>query len=79
MTQDMVGDVLTGKDKATISLLNEIVKLLYTKLASDFNGNKRPSAERIFNYASLTMSASPTFQNILKFSHFNRLIYLLGT
>ena len=75
----MVGDVLTGKDKATISLLNEIVKLLYTKLASDFNAKKRPPAERIFNYASLTMSASPTFRNILKCSHFNHLIYVLGT
>ena len=72
----MVVDILTGNDKATISLSRKsrIVKLLHAKSASDFDGTNSPSRKRIFKYASLAMSTSPS-----KLSHFDHLINVLAT
>ena len=51
-TQD-IGDVLTGKDKATIYVTTKsrVAKSLHTKSASDFDSTSSPQQERIYNYA----------------------------
>ena len=71
---------MTGKDKATISVTKKfrIAKLLHTNSASDFDGTNSYSQERIFNYASLAMSKSPAFSNILQLPHFDLSINFLS-
>ena len=56
-----------------------MAKQLHTKLASDFDGTYSPPWERTFNHASLAMSKSPAFSNILQLSYYHHLINLLAT
>ena len=78
-TQDV--DILTRKDEVTISFTtkSKIAKLLQTNSASDFDGTNSHSRKRIFNYASLALSTSPAFSNILQLLHFYCLIKFLAT
>ena len=58
---------------------SRMLDLLHKKSASDFDGTNSTPRERIFKYASPAMPISPAFSNILKLSHFDRLINFLAT